>query len=158
MKQTHFSLKLILLLAGILLLALPSCSKLRKSAAAETNVDYYTCTMHPSVRSKEPGNCPICSMTLVPVMKKGAEISSPHQHNSPKPATGERGHDHARMLAEQAAGKHPAEVANTDFSEFSVPVERQQQIGVTYAKVERKPLHHSIHAENASMRLIDNRY
>ena len=30
--------------------------------------------------------------------------------------------------------------------EFVVPVERQQQIGVTYAKVERKPLAHTIRA------------
>ena len=30
--------------------------------------------------------------------------------------------------------------------EFLVPVERQQQIGVTYAKVERKPLDHTIRA------------
>src|SRR5438128_5968809 len=31
-------------------------------------------------------------------------------------------------------------------SEFVVPVERQQQIGVRYAKVERKPLRHTIRA------------
>ena len=31
-------------------------------------------------------------------------------------------------------------------SEFSVPVERQQQIGVTYAAAEKKPLHHTIRA------------
>jgi RND family efflux transporter MFP subunit len=36
----------------------------------ENEIDYYTCTMHPSVKSKEPGKCPICSMDLVPVMKK----------------------------------------------------------------------------------------
>src|SRR6266513_2272182 len=38
----------------------------------DPNVDYYTCTMHPSVKSKDPGKCPICSMDLVPVMKSGA--------------------------------------------------------------------------------------
>ncbi len=26
----------------------------------------YTCPMHPKVRSKEPGQCPICGMALVP--------------------------------------------------------------------------------------------
>src|SRR5206468_3901842 len=31
-------------------------------------------------------------------------------------------------------------------SQFVVPVERQQQIGVRYAKVERKPLRHTIRA------------
>src|SRR5438045_8512359 len=30
--------------------------------------------------------------------------------------------------------------------EFVVPVERQQQIGVTYARVKRAPLHHTIRA------------
>ncbi len=43
-----------------------------KFAAAESStgeVDYYTCTMHPSVKQKEPGTCPICAMDLVPVYK-----------------------------------------------------------------------------------------
>lgn len=30
-------------------------------------VAYYTCPMHPSVKQKEPGQCPICGMNLVPV-------------------------------------------------------------------------------------------
>ena len=33
----------------------------------EEKVDYYTCGMHPSVRSNEPGLCPICNMNLIPV-------------------------------------------------------------------------------------------
>jgi Cu(I)/Ag(I) efflux system membrane fusion protein len=28
---------------------------------------YYTCPMHPSVKSDKPGSCPICGMALVPV-------------------------------------------------------------------------------------------
>jgi len=31
----------------------------------------YTCSMHPSVRENEPGNCPICGMDLVPVSDSG---------------------------------------------------------------------------------------
>ena len=34
-------------------------------------VNYYTCTMHPSVKEKEPGKCPLCAMDLVPVYKEG---------------------------------------------------------------------------------------
>jgi Cu(I)/Ag(I) efflux system membrane fusion protein len=52
-------------LAAVLLLA--ACSK--PATSANPNVDYWTCTMHPSVHSKDPGKCPICSMDLVPVMK-----------------------------------------------------------------------------------------
>ena len=35
--------------------------------------DYYTCPMHPSVRSDKPGACPICGMALV---KKSAQARS----------------------------------------------------------------------------------
>src|SRR5205807_2192686 len=40
--------------------------------------------------------------------------------------------------------KGGGEIKGTQTSEFVVPVERQQQIGVTYARVERKPLIHII--------------
>ena len=35
----------------------------------------YTCPMHPQIRRTEPGNCPICGMTLEPV---GAEDTGPN--------------------------------------------------------------------------------
>jgi len=133
-----------------------SCSK--KSAKGEpSNVDYYTCTMHPSVHSKDPGKCPICSMDLVPVLKKGGEAQqSPSQRGerkikyykstmmpgevSAKPAKDSMGMDMVPVFEDEKSG------AANQPSEFVVPVERQQQIGVTYAKVERKPLRHTIRA------------
>lgn len=33
-----------------------------------SEVEYYTCPMHPSVKSETPGRCPICGMDLVPVI------------------------------------------------------------------------------------------
>jgi len=33
----------------------------------------YTCSMHPSVRQSEPGNCPICGMELIPANQEGSE-------------------------------------------------------------------------------------
>lgn len=36
----------------------------------EPEVLYWTCGMHPSVASEEPGNCPICNMKLTPVYKE----------------------------------------------------------------------------------------
>ena len=105
--------------------------------------------MHPSVHSKDPGKCPICSMDLVPVMKGGATPASSGK-NAPQ-------HDHAAMLAGKPAGggemqgmpgmpgmKGGAEGKAPQTSEFVVPVDRQQQIGVSYARVERKPLDHTI--------------
>ena len=39
-------------------------------AAGEAGeIEYYTCSMHPSVRAAAPGQCPICGMTLVPVLR-----------------------------------------------------------------------------------------
>jgi Cu(I)/Ag(I) efflux system membrane fusion protein len=81
-------------------------------AQSDNKVDYYTCTMHPSVHAAEPGTCPICGMDLIPVMKKsGAPAGAP---------------------AASASGNVP--------TEFTIPLERQQLIGVTYATVEKKSL------------------
>ena len=96
-------------------IGLVGCQK-NGAGSADPNVDYYTCTMHPSVHLHDANaKCPICSMDLVPVLKKGATDMA-----APKAASGPQ------------------------LSEFSVPVERQQQIGVTYAPAERKPLQHTI--------------
>jgi RND family efflux transporter MFP subunit len=147
MRLRKFFNKIIPLITLLTLLGMASCSK--GPTAKDSNVDYYTCTMHPSVHSKDPGKCPICSMDLVPVMKRSATPASSSK-NAPH-------HDHAAMLAGKPTGggemqgmpgmpgmKEGAESKAPQTSEFIVPVERQQQIGVTYAKVERKPLAHTI--------------
>ncbi len=36
----------------------------------------YTCSMHPSVRQSEPGNCPICGMELIPANQEGSESNA----------------------------------------------------------------------------------
>ena len=125
-----------------------ACSKRGGAGSGDSNIDYWTCTMHPSVREKGPGKCPICSMDRVPVTKGSATPASSSK-NAPH-------HDHAAMLAGKPTGgemqgmpgmpgmKGGAETKAPQTSEFIVPVERQQQIGVTYAKVERKPLAHTI--------------
>jgi membrane fusion protein, copper/silver efflux system len=124
----------LLLMLAALLSGAASCSK-NSATGKPSNIDYWTCTMHPSVREKGPGKCPICSMDLVPVMKESA---TPAGSSKRAPQ-----HDHAAMLA----GKPSDSSATSSPShEFVVPVERQQQIGVRYAKVERKPLRHTIRA------------
>jgi membrane fusion protein, copper/silver efflux system len=104
------------------------CSKGPPTKPAD--IDYYTCTMHPSVHAEASGKCPICGMELVPVMKKtGGEIQGmsgmqgmPGMQNGETIATGEKR------------------------GQFVVPVERQQQIGVTYATVKRNALKREIRA------------
>jgi membrane fusion protein, copper/silver efflux system len=58
----------ITILTILSLLMISSCKKEEHQyAAAEF---YYTCPMHPSVRSDKPGACPVCNMELVKVERK----------------------------------------------------------------------------------------
>jgi len=99
--------------------------------------------MHPSVKSQTPGKCPICSMDLVPVMKRGGEEAK--SQASPQTQDVKSGGEMKDMPG-MPGMKTGGETKGAQTSEFIVPVERQQQIGVTYAKVERKPLRHTIRA------------
>jgi Cu(I)/Ag(I) efflux system membrane fusion protein len=94
---------------GILLLALGtgSCSRTGHEEPATADIDHWTCSMHPSVRSQTPGKCPICGMDLVPVSKNV---------------------------------KVPGSPVRFEPSQFIVPIERQQQIGVTYTAARRRAM------------------
>ncbi len=86
--------------------------------AAKSDVAYYTCTMHPSVRSQDPdGKCPLCGMDLVPVRRPSAP-----------------------------ADTAPAADRLDQPREFTIPIDRQQMIGVTYATVETRPLRRTVRA------------
>ncbi|MFY0628670.1 MAG: efflux RND transporter periplasmic adaptor subunit, partial [Reichenbachiella sp.] len=37
----------------------------------------WTCSMHPQIRSNEPGSCPICGMDLIPLEKEGSQQMNP---------------------------------------------------------------------------------
>src|SRR5437867_8595801 len=122
-------LTFLLVFAGLLLV---SCRK-GGSATKPADVDYYTCTMHPSVKKQSPTDkCPICSMDLTPVAKKGGgDAHAVHAGHGGQPAM-------------DATGTNaPAEDKPT---EFTVAVERQQQIGVTYGTIEKRPFQHSVRA------------
>jgi len=112
MKTLLFTLSL----SGLMGFAvLAGCSKPSPAAAAavDNDVDYYTCTMHPSVHSRDPdGKCPICGMDLVPVRKAAVQ----------------------------------AQPAEDQPHEFTIPLDRQQMIGVTYAVAETKPLNRTLRA------------
>ena len=73
----------------------------------------YQCPMHPSYTSDRPGECPICGMTLEPV------------------TIGAQGQT-------QAAGEPEGDVPG--LTSVHVTPDRQQLIGVRFARVERSPL------------------
>jgi len=62
---------LIIVLAGIIgggvLWLAPHRSWAADTTSASRKILYYTCPMHPSVKSAKPGDCSICGMTLQPV-------------------------------------------------------------------------------------------
>ena len=48
----------------------PHVEKEKDEAGSDATLLYWTCTMHPEVRSDEDGKCPICGMSLTPVYER----------------------------------------------------------------------------------------
>lgn len=69
-------------MAGVLLgwLIKPSGNSVEESATHEHEIfesgisSIYTCSMHPQIRQKEPGDCPICGMDLIPLESDTEEV------------------------------------------------------------------------------------
>jgi RND family efflux transporter MFP subunit len=129
------------------------------TTAADKDIDYYTCTMHPSVHSKTPGKCPICGMDLVPVYKRPAVTNAAATENTNQTPTIQTGgrkikfyqstmspKENSPVPAKDSMGMEmepvyeEAGAPETQPGEFTVSIERQQQIGVTYATVEEVDL------------------
>lgn len=100
----------------------------------EGEVDYWTCAMHPSVRLRDPGKCPICSMDTVPVWKKGnsqtepvtqAKMEDQDTAEDGEDMAGMQGHDHSTMGV-----RTKKDNGGESKSTFTVSPERQQLIGV----------------------------
>jgi Cu(I)/Ag(I) efflux system membrane fusion protein len=138
MNSRFYSAFLILTVA-LLPLMLSSCSKPAGQTAKDADIDYYTCTMHPSVHSKDPGKCPICSMDLVPVKKNTAQNKAGGNQSATQPGAQSMGNGNMGNMQKDSKDQ----VASSS-TEFTVPVERQQQIGVTYAAVTKRPIQLSI--------------
>lgn len=106
----------------------------------------YQCSMHPQIVSDTPGTCPICQMKLQPVEEgsPGAERKPAFYRHpmrpdvvSPTPATDEMGMAYIPVYEEdlpRAGGNVPGHAP------FTLSPERQQLIGVTRARVERRAL------------------
>ncbi len=48
----------------------------KKEADHQAMEEYYTCPMHPSVRSNKPGACPVCGMGMLKVKKKSESMEA----------------------------------------------------------------------------------
>ncbi len=94
-------------------------------------INYWTCTMHPSVRLQEPGTCPICGMDLVPV-KKRAEVKTESTAKSMEGmnmgGSSTEGMGGMQGMQRMEGTNKPHDVESKSL--FTVSPERQQTIGV----------------------------
>ena len=104
-----------------------ACAKAPPAVEPETALEHaakhldvtYQCPMHPEVTSDQPGTCPICGMTLVPIMPDGAGTQDSkqategllyyrHPHNpavtSPVPRKDEMGMDYVAVYGDSGGG------------------------------------------------------
>ena len=75
-KYVRFSLILIggILLGWIFFHSAPAKVETHDHAAEAAKETIWTCAMHPQIRMHEPGKCPICGMTLIPLNQGGTTI------------------------------------------------------------------------------------
>lgn len=100
----------------------------RAGDAGEHASGAYYCPMHPSHHSEKPGNCPICSMKLVPL------------ESSPSPAAGSpQAPGSAPMASNQAMPGAPPTPSPSGVQRIRITPERQQQIGVKFAAAAYQP-------------------
>ena len=117
----------------------------------------YQCAMHPQIVSDEPGICPICQMPLQrvdeiapergPAAPAAARTPLFYRHpmradvSSPVPAKDEMGMDYIPVYEDDVVAGTVAGRAG-----FRLSPARQQLIGVTRGRVERRRLDSEIHA------------
>jgi Cu(I)/Ag(I) efflux system membrane fusion protein len=106
-------------------------AKLSSVGASSEHRQLYYCPMHPSVVRDHPGECPICSMTLVP-KPEGPAPKTP-ETMTPAPAPGGPG-GRATVEAKPVPG----------LVDVDLTPERVQLIGMRTAKVERAALGDSL--------------
>jgi Cu(I)/Ag(I) efflux system membrane fusion protein len=105
------------------------------SSAAKSGTQYY-CPMHPSIVQEHPGECPICSMTLVP--REQGQRKSPTapqvQQTSATPAAAD-GRDGSHSMASGLEGTIPGGLGPVDLTP-----ERVQLLGMRTARAKREKL------------------
>jgi membrane fusion protein, copper/silver efflux system len=120
------------------------------AASPSAGKTLYTCPMHPEVVSDKPGKCPKCGMNLE--LKPSSQLGSQPASATPakrimyrstmnpnevsdKPGKDSMGMDMVPFEVETQATASPAGLAPVTISP-----ETQQRLGMTFGKVERRPL------------------
>ena len=158
--KARFGIKMLFLACGgvlsIMGVIVPAgCSKQGQAGQIESKKTIYTCPMHHQIRKEQPGECPICGMTLVPLeqiegvsqdkkIKYWASPMNPAIH-SDKPRKDEMGMDFVPVYEEEGtAGSLQAGSGAPKETQGLAPVHlssyKEQLIGVKYAEVKKAPV------------------
>ncbi len=92
------------------------------------DIEYWTCAMHPSVKMKEPGKCPICGMELVPAGRKQAAQSGSATDKA-ESTKQDQSMDDSADHSKHDMKTESSEMQN-DSSAFTVNPRRQQLINI----------------------------
>ncbi len=101
----------------------------RAGQAGEHGSGAYYCPMHPHFRAEKPGNCPICSMKLVPLEAAASPAVGSPQASGAAPMES----------SEAMTSVPPTAAANGGRQRIRITPERQQQIGVKFAAAAYQP-------------------
>lgn len=162
-KLAKFGTALAFVILGFPVFAfLPGCEG-KQHAGHESSAKarkIYQCSMHPTIVSETPDNCPICGMRLSLSDETQVSAATPHppghrkilhyRHpmrpdvTSPKPAKDEMGMDYIPVYEGETEGESSSVIAG--HAGVFISPERQQMIGVEKEKVEKRPLQLSIRA------------
>jgi len=104
------------------------------------DVKYWTCTMHPSLKLKESGKCPICSMDLVPVMRRGSDMNKSEGMQGSKESKGMSGMQGMQGMSGMSGMGSGSKSTGSAESTFTVSTQRQQMIGVKTQTVSIKSM------------------
>ncbi|TAK30815.1 MAG: efflux RND transporter periplasmic adaptor subunit [Myxococcaceae bacterium] len=96
--------------------------------------DRYYCPMHPQIRSPDPGECPICHMTLEPIPAERRQPVAP----TTTIGSSDAGSDGGAVVA--AADVGTAQSPPPGLVPVTLSLDRQQLIGMTTALVVRRAL------------------
>ncbi len=132
-----------------------TAAETESAAAAQDQASLWTCPMHPHILEENPGECPVCGMTLVPV-KGGAATAgeSPASEReilfyrnpmdptitSPVPAKDEMGMDYVPVYADEAKAPGGGEreilfYRNPMDPTITSPVPAKDEMGMDYVPV-----------------------
>jgi Cu(I)/Ag(I) efflux system membrane fusion protein/cobalt-zinc-cadmium efflux system membrane fusion protein len=150
-RRIHIVAAMLAVVASAVLVSCGSKGTTPADAGATTHKDVkYHCAMHPSIVSDKPGNCPICSMTLVPINESDHEVELPvkvatkkmmyRSTMNPNEVSDRPGKDSMGMDMVPFEIEEPSEKTPAGLAAVSITTEARQRMGLTTGVVEKRAL------------------